>query len=107
LFDGELGVARGHTPLIGRLGFGELRIKQGSSERRLYVDGGFVQVVDNVVSVLTDRALDAKNVDAAQAREKLTAAIAERAPTAEQQAIRDRKMAQAWGQIRVAGRAGH
>lgn len=107
LFDGELGVARGHSPMIGRLGYGELRIKQGGNERRLYVDGGFVQVVDNAVSVLTDRAVEAKDVDAAQARTKLEAAIAERAPTDEQQAIRDRKIAQAWGQIRVAGRMGH
>jgi F-type H+-transporting ATPase subunit epsilon len=106
LYDGELGVALNHSPLIGRLGYGELRIKQGGAERHLYVDGGFVQVVDNVVSVLTDRAVEAKDVDPAQAREKLSAAIAERAPTDEQEAIRERKIAQAWGQIRVAGNTG-
>lgn len=105
LYDGEIGIAFDHSPMIGRLGFGELRIKHGGNERRLYVDGGFVQVVDNVVSVLTDRALEAKDLDVNAAREKLKAAVAERAPTEEQQAIRERQIAQARGQIRVATKA--
>ena len=29
LYDGEIGVAPGHTPLIGRLGYGEMRIRRG------------------------------------------------------------------------------
>ena len=58
LFDGELGVAPGHAPMIGRLGYGELRIGHGEGQR-YYIDGGFVQVVDNVVSVLTNRAIAA------------------------------------------------
>ena len=43
--DGELGVAAGHSPMIGRLGYGELRLKASDgTESRYYVDGGFVQV---------------------------------------------------------------
>jgi F-type H+-transporting ATPase subunit epsilon len=106
LYDGELGIAPRHSPLIGRLGYGELRIKKGSDERRFYVDGGFVQVVDNVVSVLTDRAVEATAIDVAAAEQKLQSAVAERAPTDEQQAIRQRAIAQARGQIQVAGRVG-
>src|SRR5262245_4743112 len=106
LYDGELGVAPRHSPMIGRLGFGELRIKKGSDEQRYYVDGGFVQIVDNVVSVLTDRAVDATQIDVAAAQQKLEAAIAQRAPTDEQRAIRERSIAQARGQIRVAGGVG-
>jgi F-type H+-transporting ATPase subunit epsilon len=104
LCDGELGVAPQHTPMIGRLGFGELRIKKGSDERRLYVDGGFVQIVDNVVSVLTNRAVEAKDLDITAAKQRLQAAISQRAFTDEQQVIRDRAIAQARGQIRVASR---
>src|SRR2546423_3739400 len=62
LFDGEAGVAPGRAPLIGRLGYGELRVRTGNQTRRYYVDGGFVQVADNVVSVLTNRALPAEKV---------------------------------------------
>lgn len=105
LYDGELGVAPLHSPLIGRLGYGELRIVQGEKTRRLYVDGGFVQVADNGVSVLTGRAVEAKDVDAAAAQEQLQKAVAERAPTDAQQAIRERQIAQARGQMRVAARA--
>ena len=36
----------GHTPLIGRLGYGEMRIRHGKQTERFYVDGGFVQVVE-------------------------------------------------------------
>ena len=59
LYDGELGVAPGHTPLIGRLGFGEMRIVHNGVTTRLYIDGGFAQVADNIVSVMTSRAIPA------------------------------------------------
>ncbi len=65
LFDGELGVAYNHTPLVGRLGFGELRIQQGAQTLRYYIDGGFAEVADNMVSVLTERALPAQKLDPA------------------------------------------
>ena len=48
MIDGELGVAHDRQPLIGRLGFGELRITQGAQVKHYYVDGGFVQVRGNV-----------------------------------------------------------
>ncbi len=62
------------APMIGRLGYGELRIKVGSETRRYYVDGGFVQVAGNLVSVLTNRAVPAASVDARVAAELLTQA---------------------------------
>jgi F-type H+-transporting ATPase subunit epsilon len=105
LFDGEAGVAPGRSPLIGRLGYGELRVRSGNETRHFYVDGGFVQVVDNVVSVLSNRALSAENVDSAAATEQLRAAISRPAAGREEMAIRDRQIAQARGQLRVAGRA--
>lgn len=105
LFDGELGVAPKHSPMIGRLGYGELRIQKGDVTKRLYVDGGFVQVVDNVVSVLTNRAIESQGINVAAAQEQLKTAVAERAPTDEQQAVRERKISQARGQIRTAQHA--
>ena len=44
LYDGEIGIAPGHSPLIGRLGYGEMRIQSGGGTTSYYVDGGFVQV---------------------------------------------------------------
>src|SRR4051794_27227900 len=67
LYDGELGVAPGRTPLIGRLGYGELRTKSGGVTRRYFVDGGVVQGRDDVVTVLTNRAIPPRPVDTASA----------------------------------------
>ena len=76
LFDGELGVAPSHAPMIGRLGFGELRIGREPAVQRFYVDGGFVQVADDVVSVLTNRAIPAAKLDAGSIDEALRPAAA-------------------------------
>lgn len=101
LFDGEAGVAPGHSPLIGRLGFGEMRVRQGDTVERFYVDGGFVQVRGNVVSVLTNRATLAANVDADQARKQLEQANQLKANTPELMEVRDRQSSQARGQLWV------
>lgn len=71
LYDGELGVLPGRAPLIGRLGYGELRTKQGETVQRYYVDGGFAQVRDNVVTVLTNRALTTDSIDPSAAAREL------------------------------------
>jgi F-type H+-transporting ATPase subunit epsilon len=102
LADGEYGVAPGHSPMIGRLGYGELRIRSGGDTARYYADGGFVQVDKNVVSVLTNRAVPAELVDASTATEQLRTAISRKAAGAEELAIRDRLISQARGQLRVA-----
>lgn len=103
--DGELGIAPLHSPLIGRLGYGELRITGGGGKTsRYYVDGGFVQVADNMVSVLTNRAVPAEKVDAEVAREQLDAIMKKPAHGDELIAIRDRQIAQSRAQIRVASR---
>jgi F-type H+-transporting ATPase subunit epsilon len=106
LYDGEVGIAPGRSPLIGRLGFGELRVRYKNELIRYYVDGGFVQVADNVVSVLTNRALLASVLDRNEAEDQLRAALSRRASGPEELAIRDRLILQARGQLRVASHAG-
>lgn len=106
LFDGEIGIAPLHSPMIGRLGYGEMRVKHGGGTTRYYVDGGFVQVVDNVVSVLTGRALPATNLDASVASEQLNEARRRPSNTPELMALRDRAEQQARAQLRVARHTG-
>ncbi len=101
LYDGEIGFAPGRAPLIGRLGFGEMRVRVGSSVSRYYVDGGFVQLSGNVVSVLTNRAIPAANVNLRAAKDQLISALKLPISTPEQLQIRDRLIAQARGQLRV------
>lgn len=74
MYDGELGVLPGRSPLIGRLGTGELRVRQASGTRRFFVDGGFVQIRSNVVTLLTDTAMPAEQIDAAAAEAELRTA---------------------------------
>ncbi len=104
LFDGEIGILPGHAPLIGRLGFGELRMVTGGQAESLYIDGGFVQVADDVVSLLTQDAMPLADLDEAVAKELLTAAREKSAATIEMQAIRQRLMDRARAQMRVARR---
>jgi F-type H+-transporting ATPase subunit epsilon len=58
-FDGEVGILTGHAPMVTLLGRGVLRVGGGSAGRRFEVDGGFLQVADNLVRVVTERAVPA------------------------------------------------
>jgi F-type H+-transporting ATPase subunit epsilon len=104
LYDGELGVGKDHSPLIGRLGYGELRLRTGKLTVRYYVDGGFVQVADNVISVLTNRSIPASAIDELNAVEQLASAMGRKVSGEEELAIRDRIVKQARAQIRVSMR---
>jgi F-type H+-transporting ATPase subunit epsilon len=52
-FDGEVGILSGHAPMMTLLGKGDLRLGTGA---RFRVEGGFLQVVDNQVRVVTEHA---------------------------------------------------
>ena len=104
MFDGELGVLPGRAPLIGRLGAGELRLKTGAAVERYFVEAGFVQVRENVISVLTARAVPAAQVTAAMAEK--AAADAEALPfgNAAERANKARARDRAQGMKKVVGR---
>jgi F-type H+-transporting ATPase subunit epsilon len=106
LFDGELGVMPGRAPLIGRLGFGELRTKTGSNVHRYFVDGGFAQVRNNVVTVLTQRAIPAPQIDVNAASRELEAIDKIRAVTDLEYAEQVKAVSRARGMIRVAEHKG-
>jgi F-type H+-transporting ATPase subunit epsilon len=101
LYDGELGVLPSRSPLIGRLGFGELRTKSGGNTRRYFVDGGFVQVRDDVVTVLTNRATPAADVDTSAAARELEAAQARHATTEYDQDEKAKAINRARARLRV------
>lgn len=54
-FDGEIGILRGHAPLMTLLGKGELRLGDLGTGRKFRIDGGFLQVADDEVRVVTER----------------------------------------------------
>jgi F-type H+-transporting ATPase subunit epsilon len=55
-YDGEVGILTGHAPLMALLGNGQLRLGSGSG-RTFNVSGGFMQVLDNQVRVVTEKAV--------------------------------------------------
>ena len=54
-FDGEVGILTGHAPMMTLLGKGELRVEGGAGARSFTIEGGFLQVVNNTVRVVTER----------------------------------------------------
>ncbi len=61
--EGELGVYPNHVPLLTTLKAGELRVLKGGRETFLAVGEGFVEITADAVSVLTDSALEASQID--------------------------------------------
>jgi len=71
---GEAGILPNHAPLISALKPGILSYSNKGTTERLAVAGGFVEVSSNKVSVLTDTAETAGEIDAAAARAEREAA---------------------------------
>lgn len=73
---GELGIFPKHTPLITQIKPGAVRIKvPGQAEEQVvFVQGGFLEVQPDIVTVLSDTAIRAKDLDEAKALEAKAAA---------------------------------
>jgi|GEM_PF-281437 len=69
LFDGEMGILPNRAALVSKLGFGCLRIRNGSTDTIFFIEGGTVQISKNIVTLLTPRAtaLAALDVNSAKA----------------------------------------
>ena len=68
-FGGDIAFLTGHAPFVGALGIGKVRVRQtDGSEEVAAVHGGFVEVKDNRVTVLSDVAELAADIDADRAR---------------------------------------
>ncbi len=102
LFDGEYGVAPLHTPMVGRIGAGELRVKTGEETASYYIEGGFVEVSGDVVSILTGRLVRKGDLSLADSQEALTAARARKAGDPDSMAEKFAAQRNARAQVRVA-----
>jgi F-type H+-transporting ATPase subunit epsilon len=72
MYDGELGILADRAPMTGRLGFGELRITHGDKTERFYVEGGFIQVRSNVVSILTPKSVPVHEINVTALESRLS-----------------------------------
>lgn len=103
LADGEYGILSKHTPLIARLGAGELRITGTDGQlTNYYVEGGFAEVLDDTVALLTMFALPAKELNLAEAEKELEEELASPADTLELLGIRHERLSSYRAKVRLA-----
>jgi F-type H+-transporting ATPase subunit epsilon len=79
--EGEMGIFPMHVPLMTQLAAGEISVRKGGQEFFLAVGDGFVEITAERVSILTDMAIKAENIDEAkaeEARQRAEARLAER-----------------------------
>ncbi len=67
--EGEVGILPHHAPLLTLLQIGELRVKKGADEQSIVIAGGFLEVLNNRVTILADVAERAEEIDAAAAED--------------------------------------
>ncbi len=79
---GELGIAPRHTPLLTRLKAGEVRVQdQQGNDESFFISGGILEIQPHVVTVLSDTAVRADDLDEAaaiEARQRAEEAVANR-----------------------------
>jgi F-type H+-transporting ATPase subunit epsilon len=81
---GQMGVLRGHEPLLSTLDIGEIVLhRRGGETQHIAVHGGVVEVRPNKVTVLADLAEEAENIDverAEAARQRAQESLESREP---------------------------
>jgi F-type H+-transporting ATPase subunit epsilon len=98
--DGDVGVLRGHAPLLSLLTDAAVEISAPDGIVHAAVDGGFISVADDRVSILTEHALLAEEIKIDEAKAELEAA--EGLPTGDEREMRIRR---ASARIRAAEKA--
>ncbi len=87
--EGELGILPHHANLMAKLAPGELRIKKGNSTQVMAAGAGFLQISNNTLTILTDLAVDEKEID-----EKAVEEAKKRAEQALEQKLSDEEYAE-------------
>jgi F-type H+-transporting ATPase subunit epsilon len=72
--EGALGILPGHTPLMAMLRVGEVSYSDGKIDHWVALSDGFVEVADDVVTVLTESAELPEEIDLAAAQEEASQA---------------------------------
>ena len=72
--DGEVGILRDRAPLLYKMGIGVLRVETPEGNHTFFVDGGFAQMVENRLTLLTEQAKRVEEIDREGARRALAEA---------------------------------
>ena len=101
--DGLVGILKNRAPLVCELGTGVLRVDGAEGgTKEVFIDAGFAQVLNNEVTILTERAQMAEDISRASSEKAL--AEAEAMPAHDENAVtaRQRAIARAKAQVSIA-----
>jgi F-type H+-transporting ATPase subunit epsilon len=91
--DGLIGILSNRAPLLVKLGLGPLRADLPNGQKRFfYVEGGVAQMKDNRLTLLTERAVAANEIDPQAAAAELAEATARIPTDAKTQELRQRQL---------------
>ena len=100
--DGEVGVLHGRAPFLFKLGAGLLRVDGPGGKQALFIAGGFAQMVDDRLTLLTEQAKDPTKIDRGEAEKALAAALAMKGTDDLSYRARQQALATARAQLRLA-----
>ncbi|HEY3571332.1 MAG TPA: ATP synthase F1 subunit epsilon [Thermoanaerobaculia bacterium] len=104
--DGEIGILPGRAPLLYRMGAGELRVESPQGNQVLFVDGGFAQMVENRLTLLTEAARKIEEIDPAAVEKQFTEAHSMPMRTDAEFKARQRVLRSAQAQRQILARRG-
>lgn len=100
--DGEMGVLPHRAPLVCKLGIGPLRVESQGKTEIYFIDGGFAQMLDNRLTILTEQAKKASELQPGPVEEALAQARAMPIPDDQSFEARQRAVKRAQVQLRLA-----
>jgi len=100
--DGEIGILPGRAPLLCRLGIGTLRVESPQQTHRFFIDGGFAQMVENRLTILTEQARLPQELSTQAARAALDKALEMPMRDEASRAARQKAVERARVQVRLA-----
>ncbi|HEY7020850.1 MAG TPA: ATP synthase F1 subunit epsilon [Ktedonobacterales bacterium] len=103
--EGRLTILPRHAPLLTTLALGELRVRHAGVEEGFFVAGGFLEVNNNIVTILADDAERASDIDEAHAeaaRKRAQELLAHPDTTGDLSAIAAAELERAVGRLKVA-----
>jgi F-type H+-transporting ATPase subunit epsilon len=105
-WDGEVGILPNRAPLLFKMGAGELRVESPEGNQTLFVDGGFAQMVENRLTLLTEVAKKIEEIQPAAVDKQLEEAHRMPMLTDAEFAARQRVMRSAQAQREILARHG-
>jgi F-type H+-transporting ATPase subunit epsilon len=109
LYDGEFGVLPNHLPVVARIGAGDIRIHEQHEQHQqnntpvcFYLEGGFVEILDNNIIVMSLFAMPVKELNIEIAKSQLKKAIERPFHTPELAKIREEQLYTRRARLKIA-----